>query len=557
MSIFKLSNHMVNEEEKLKDPNANRYTTKSQVGAGGMGTVDAVEDTHLKRILAMKILSDRYADDPAIVSSFLREARFTAQLQHPNIIPVHDIGETPEDGTPFYTMKLIEGESLLEIITKLRDKDPAYEQRYSRFALLGIFRKVCDAVAYAHSRGIIHRDIKPANIMIGPFGEVLLVDWGLAKHTSHMRERNGPSQEMNDALLTHDGIIKGSLAYISPEQALGDISNIDRLTDIFLLGATLYHLMTFSPPYNIPDIATLLNHAEKADFIHPLDIPGCETLPHLIADIMIEAMSLNKEDRFPSVNEMSYAIDSYLGGKHVSGYKKFKRGEVILCSGEVGDEAYILASGRVEISCEINKRKSVLDICEKGAIIGELSLLTSQVRSATALALEDCEVLVITSQMVLDELRKMPPWLEKTFTALAYKLSNINDRLHPFISSNCTLPVTRQVYYIFLDNQTRSHEANTAIMGYSKAELTRLLSMNLGLPNFRVEEVIDVLLNNGILFLGSLDIIQPPDLDEVHALVKFIEREQSEEKNAGTIGLEIPVAKIRKFTQVFKGLDHL
>ncbi len=534
----------------------NRYDIKSELGHGGMGTIEAVEDTHLKRVLAMKTLSAKHAKSPSSIESFLKEARFTSQLQHPNIIPVHDVGTTAENKSPFYTMKLIEGESLLEVIQKLKDQDPVYEKKYTLYNRLNIFRKVCDAVAYAHSRGVIHRDIKPANIMLGPFGEVLLVDWGLAKFSGDSDEKfSSSSQPVEDSFLTHDGIIKGSLAYLSPEQALGEIKEIDRLTDIFLLGATLYHLLTLEAPYNYNDIAKLLNHAENAKFLHPLEVNGCHTLPLQITDIISKSMSKNKEDRYQSVDTLSASIDDYLNGKHASGFKTFKRGEVIIKENTKGNEAYIIVSGKIEIYTETENKRTVLDLVERGSMVGELALITGNKRSANAVAAEDTQVLVINRQMVLDELRKMPPWLEKAFASLANRLVNLNDEIHPYVSSSCALAVVTQIYYIFMEFRYTAEQQDSP--GLSREGLAKKVAENIGLPVSRTEGAINVLIQRQVLEVNSLSIITPIDFDEVRSLMKFIEMENSKLKDTSTIGLDIPVAKIRKFTEIYQTLNSI
>ena len=537
----------------------NRYQVKSDLGKGGMGSVEAVEDTQLNRILAMKTLAPKHAKSPSTVESFLKEARFTAQLQHPNIIPVHDIGTCSDTIAPFYTMKLIEGESLLDVINKLKDKDPEYEKRYSLFERLNVFRKVCDALAYSHSRGIIHRDIKPANIMVGSFGEVLLVDWGLAKHINDEEEKFNPHNNtgFEDAFLTHDGIIKGSLAYLSPEQAYGNIREIDRLTDIFLLGATLYHLLTLEPPYNYTEVAKLLNHAENAKYLHPLEQPGCDTLPLQVTDIITKAMSKNKDNRYQSVPEISKAIDYYLSGKHASSMKTFKRGETLIQKDTSGNEAYIIVSGKVEIFKEDDEKHNVLDLCEKGSIVGELSLLTGKKRSANAVAMEETSVLVITRQMMLDELNKMPPWLEKTLTSLAFKLQDTNRDIHPFISASCALAVITQAYYIFMEMKFHDQKEKAENPGLTREQLAKEIANNLGLPKERTEGAINILVQKQILEVNKVGIIAPAEFEELSALRKFIEMENSKNKDTSTIGLDIPVSKLRKFTETYHALNSI
>ena len=161
-------------------PEGERYERGKLVGRGGMGAVIAVEDRYLKRKVAMKLLRDNSFMDPSTVLRFLEEAQITGQLQHPGIIPIHDIGKDDE-GHPFYTMKLLDGQTLHAVLGKLRAGDADTEHDWPLGRRLNVFQRICEAMAYAHSRGVIHRDLKPENIIVGEFGEVQVLDWGLAK----------------------------------------------------------------------------------------------------------------------------------------------------------------------------------------------------------------------------------------------------------------------------------------------------------------------------------------------------------------------------------------
>ncbi len=190
--------------ERPKGPQ--RYITEKEIGRGAMGIINKVYDQDLMRITAMKIIQPQIVDMYSRFNAFVSEARLTAELEHPNIVPIHQLGIIDDTGSPFYTMKLVDGEPLHEIIEKLG---------------------VCNAIAYAHSHMVIHRDIKPENIMIGQFGEVLVMDWGLAKklgdNDGDISDAKREISDTRNMLKTQDGMIKGSPAYISPEQAYGEI----------------------------------------------------------------------------------------------------------------------------------------------------------------------------------------------------------------------------------------------------------------------------------------------------------------------------------------------
>jgi serine/threonine protein kinase len=243
---------------ELPDLSGTRYQLMGQIARGGMGVVYAAEDKRLQRRVALKVL-EVPGDEGELASRLMREARVLARLEHPGIVPVHDVG-TLADGRVFYTMKFVEGQRLdkhLETIESIPDR-------------LRIFLRVCDSVAFAHARGVLHRDIKPANIMVGSFGEVLVMDWGLAKIVAQAADGvlQNPDATLfkspksisadNDRtqvfLITGHGTVLGTPGYMSPEQARGEVESLDGRSDIFSLGALLRFMLTDSPgPLRRPD----------------------------------------------------------------------------------------------------------------------------------------------------------------------------------------------------------------------------------------------------------------------------------------------------------------
>ncbi|HYB52941.1 MAG TPA: serine/threonine-protein kinase, partial [Thermoanaerobaculia bacterium] len=195
------------------DLTGTRYTIREELGRGGMGTVYLADDSILQRPVALKVLSAEGSDGTS-AERLLQEARVMAQLEHPGLVPVHDAGTLP-DGRVFYAMKLVRGQRL----DRYASEQPSLADR------LAVFRKVCDAVAFAHARGVVHRDLKPQNVMVGAFGEVLVLDWGVARRAEDPPEPGGT--------------ILGTLGYMSPEQARGDVERVDARADVFALGKIL------------------------------------------------------------------------------------------------------------------------------------------------------------------------------------------------------------------------------------------------------------------------------------------------------------------------------
>jgi serine/threonine-protein kinase len=216
---------------------------RGELGRGGMGEVVRCHDPHLGRDLAVKLLREKYRDLPSVIERFHREARIHARLQHPGIVPIHQLGELP-DRRPYFTMKLVEGRTLAVL---LRERTGVGDN-LSRF--LTIFAQVCQALAYAHSQGVIHRDLKPANVMVGAFGEVQVMDWGLAKVlTEEGGDGEAPGPPADDGAVSQTGAVLGTYAYMPPEQARGEVRRLDRRSDVFGLGAILCEILTGQPPY--------------------------------------------------------------------------------------------------------------------------------------------------------------------------------------------------------------------------------------------------------------------------------------------------------------------
>ncbi len=246
-----------------------KYMVQGELGKGGVGAVHKGHDTDLGRDVAMKFLHDRYKDEPAVLHRFVEEAQIGGQLQHPGIVPVYDLGMS--DGRPFFTMKLVKGETLAR---QLGDREAVTDDRRR---LLSVFEDVCQTMAYAHARGVVHRDLKPANIMVGAFGEVQVVDWGMGKVLASGgvadEKRAADKQSAMSVIETvrsqgHGtqslmGSVMGTPAYMPPEQARGDVEAMDERSDVFALGAILCEILTGLPPY-VGELEELIGMAAMA-----------------------------------------------------------------------------------------------------------------------------------------------------------------------------------------------------------------------------------------------------------------------------------------------------
>lgn len=299
---------------KVSTDGRDRYEVGDLIGEGGMGQVHVAFDHTLEREVAMKsIPPERMRPDR--LSRFVTEARITAQLEHPGIVPVHDLHVAP-NGDVFYTMKRVQGRTLREIIDDLRQGEESARDRYTPAALIGIFRSACQAVAYAHQRGIIHRDLKPENIMIGDFGEVLLLDWGVARALGDPPEELalGPSDSEVQLYSTADGAMVGSPAYMAPEALRGDLEAIDTRSDVFSLGVILYELLTLRRPFGAENLARLMYLVVRGDFLPPAQTAPDREIPPEIEDTCMKALAASPGDRFDTAGGVAERLTAWLEG---------------------------------------------------------------------------------------------------------------------------------------------------------------------------------------------------------------------------------------------------
>jgi serine/threonine protein kinase len=494
-----------------------RYIVRDELARGGMGVIYVVYDQDLRRTTAMKVIPPQVVHQEQKIGAFVSESRITAQLEHPNIVPVHEIGVIEENGCPYYTMKLIQGEPLKTIIHCIADEEPSYVQMYNRYKMLDIFVKVCNAVAYAHSHGVIHRDIKPGNIMVGKFGEVLLMDWGLAKYID--AEDNTAFEDAEDSsqiiehnpTKTENGVIKGSLAYIAPEQVFGDTTALDKQTDIFLLGSTLYQIFTYFAPYDGDNMIEILHKAERCDYVLPSEKNPRAQIPKALEQIILKAMAPVKANRYASVEGLIADIEAFCTGKRSGGIRHFRAGEDIIKAGEESKETFVVINGRCVIHRMLNGRVMTIAEIGPGEIVGEMAGITHSVRTATITAKESMEALIITHDLMLDELRKLPPWMEKIVFSLADRV-RINSRyLHPLLLNNRIFPLVNQLFLVFASAQQVSDDSTPA--SYELGDVIDEVTMNLGLDMDRTAKVIDVLAENG-LCLCVADRVSIPNLSE-------------------------------------------
>ena len=306
----------------LPDLSQTKYTCIEKIASGGMGSVYLAEDTQLRRTIAIKIL-DIPDPEKKLARRMLQEAHVIAALEHPSIVPIHDVGTLPDDRV-FYAMKFVNGWRL----------DEHVDRTSSLAELLRIFQKVCEGVGFAHAQKVIHRDLKPENIMVGDFGEVLVMDWGLAKllapvgtavfDESRAKAEARPAKNRlspralspQSKNLTEHGTVMGTPAYMAPEQQQGEIDRIDERTDIYALGAILDFLLRDKPENTVPD------ESKGSSFWKALQKKRTRKVPKQLAAITEKALSERKRDRYSNALEMRDDIENYLNGFRVSAYQE-------------------------------------------------------------------------------------------------------------------------------------------------------------------------------------------------------------------------------------------
>jgi eukaryotic-like serine/threonine-protein kinase len=401
-----------------------RLVDQGEIGRGGMGVVHRVLDRHIGRYAALKMPDEEQS--PETLKRFLREAQIVGQLEHPNIVPIYDLALTPSGLPLHFTMKLIQGETLRDRVGRQKLVDRTEDDLVD---LLQVLIKVCEAVSYAHGRGVIHRDLKPENVMIGTHGQVYVMDWGIAARFANVKAP-GLEGAVDVEAEDEDGPqVIGTPQYMAPEQAWGRLSEIGPRTDVFALGAMLYFVLTGAAPHRAPTASEAWKLARSVPVAAPHEAAPDVPIPPRLAEVAMRALSPVLDDRHPSVDAFKADLERALRSGLWFATRTFTKGTRILVEGDEGDLAYIITRGACEAYRGAGEARVLLRRMGPGDVFGEMALLTEgKRRTATVEAVEDTTVTIVRRDWIARELGD-DTWLGALVRTLAARFSELEARV--------------------------------------------------------------------------------------------------------------------------------
>ena len=400
-----------------------RYQHVRELASGGMGTVHEVFDDFLGRTVAAKFVRADAVEPEEYASAFLDEARTTALLEHPNVIPVHDLGLDAERGL-YFCMRLVRGRTLQELVAETHQKPIS---RAGLRRVLQVVLRVCDAVAFAHGRGVIHRDVKPDNVLVGSHGQVYLTDWGIALLKDPDALKDAGAGSAQHPSWSSRGAFAGTVAYMAPEQASARLEAIDERTDVYGIGGILHFLLTGKAPHEHDNVVRALEHA-RTGALRPFDEhPAWPELPPGLMEIASRALAPDPAARYQTAADLAEEIGLFLDGGGWFATREFAPGAVIVAEGEYGDSAYIVVEGSCTVSKRVAGQESFLRTLEAGDVFGEAAALSTRVRTATVTAASRVVVKVVTREALESEL-DASPWLGSFVRALAERFVELDKK---------------------------------------------------------------------------------------------------------------------------------
>jgi serine/threonine-protein kinase len=434
---------------------AERYRWLGEISRGGVGVIRGARDPIIGRKVAIKVLRPDLESDERTLGEFSQEARVTGQLDHPNIVPIYDFGESAGERGPYLVMKWIAGRTLAELLRNERaprqPREPTQPLDQLRY-LVQILLRLCDALSFAHGRGVIHCDIKPENVMVGEHGQIYLMDWGMALLSTSRQPPAATAGEASpgasppagraaalgqgdeddrESLVRAEGQTleagqaRGTPAYMAPEQMFGLIDEIDERTDVFGLGGVLCEILVGEPPNNQ---RMLIGSAGSGrPWASPAHSPIWPQLPPELCRIASKALAPRRDDRYPSVAALRADLEQFLDGGGWFESRVYAPGQSIVTEGEGGDTAYIIESGSCDVYKFIEGRELVIRRLSAGSVFGEMAVFTGGTRTATVKAVDEVTVKLITGASLTLELDRNP-WVAAFMRSLARLVRDNEDR---------------------------------------------------------------------------------------------------------------------------------
>ncbi|MBN1378165.1 MAG: protein kinase [Gammaproteobacteria bacterium] len=411
----------------LKKPN--RYRKLDALGEGVAAKVYGVFDTYLRRVVACKQLNREHLSNPDLVQTFINEMVLMGSLSHPGLLSVYD-AVLSEEGDPSYIMALAEGKSvdrLMQIDSRSGDGQPL-----SLAEAVRILAKVSETLTYAHDRGVLHLDMKPENILIGHYGEVVIMDWGAAyvydksKYTQTYKAVAGEITVGSLGVENKD-LVMGTPMYMSPEQLQGSRDSLTPASDVFSVGIMLYQMLTGHLPFKGDTLKKMVDRICNAEAVPVHEVNA--DIPLNLSRLCMKMLRKDSSRRYQNFVEVRDAIDDYQRSAVGFPTRIYRAGEVIFREGDPSDYVCILVSGCVVITVASENGEKELARVKVNEPFGELAALTGLTRTATAIAKEESVVRIISRQDIVEEIDKLSPWVGGIVSTLTERLIEMNIRL--------------------------------------------------------------------------------------------------------------------------------
>lgn len=407
-----------------------RYLRLDRIGSGGLAHVYSYFDTHLNRVVAVKELKKESCTNPHLLRAFIKEAKLLGYLDHSGIVQIFDTFIN-RDKQLCYTMKIIEGIKLTNVITySLMNKD-TYGVSINK--LLRNFITMCETLAYVHEKGVLHLDLKPDNIMVGNYGEVVIMDWGNAHLYNKDPYYDFLKRYMDDTELAvfdeeAENLILGTPNYMSPEQASLQRKHLTAASDVYSAGIILYQILTKKHPF--PDIENTKELIKRVRLFNPPPVhtinPG---IPMHLSKICYKMLQKDRANRYKDFREVLKDFNQFRASGESFSTLSFLPYDVIVHEGDTGNFAFKILSGSVEVSKRTGSNKETLAVLGPGEIVGELSIFTNRPRSATVTAVDNVKILIMDRESVEKEIEKMSPWVGQMIASMSGRFSQMNNQI--------------------------------------------------------------------------------------------------------------------------------